>query len=239
MVEFNRERLLWDGMSEAKLEGAMGIIGDGESRVRNYGGLGDGVWRERKGKQGVLHHVSQPEEDRKAAEKVVGLLDDFQQYWKETFASDKTSPFNPSREMVREVFERTQSLENDLNELFIDRPEALKAWAGLKLFGKSSRRNWAMEARVIEKEKADTVWERALGQIDGTKRRDEYFFGNPEKQEGSWVLDGLDRLDMIVHMERVNVHPFVNFGKPHKQNYESFKGYIRKEEKGWGKTVEK
>lgn len=227
-------------MQETSLTGALGIVGSGKRRVesgKTYGfEVDDGVWKEKKNKVGVLSHVPQPKEDRMGAEKTVELLSGFKDYLLSVFKSPEDGEFQPSREMVREMFETTQGLENDLNKLFIQRPEALKAWQNFNLFGRSRRRNKAMEISVIEKEKASTVWERAIEQIDGKRRRSEYYYGNPKKVGGSWVLDGLNRLNEIVNTERVGVRFSATTDGEFKENYNRFKEFVRNEEVGWGKA---
>ena len=197
---------------------------------------GDGVWKEKRDKNSrVLSHVAQPKEDRIEAEKVAELLSGFKDYWLSVFRTPEEGKFEPKRRMVREVFERVQELENDLNKVLVRNPEAFKAWQD-KIFGKGGRKNAAMEARVVEKNRASAVWERAIEQIDDKRARSEYHYGNKEKEGDSWVLDGLNRLDVIVNIERVNLSYNVNSGEGYADNYKEFKQFVKNEEKGWGKV---
>jgi hypothetical protein len=215
--------------------GAFGVIGSDTRRVEKYGNEGDGVWKEKKGKWGILSHVRQSEEGIKGAEQVSTLLIDFKNFWKETFKPDETKVFQPDKELVRKIFEKSQKLENDLNTLFIQNPEALKAWHPSDHLNQSDLQHKASETQVLEKEKADTIWQRALEQMDGQKSRSEYNIGN-SKEGGSWVLDALDRLDDIVTTERATITPFVTIGGPYKDNYNKFVNYIKSNEVNWTKV---
>lgn len=227
-------------MTEAIMVAPLRIVGSGKREVeggQRFGfEQGEGVWKQRKGKVGVLSHVAQPKDDRVEAEKVVEQLAGFKEYWLSVFRTPKEGEFQPSKKMVREMFERTQKLENDLSEIFIRNPEAFKAWQD-KIFGKGWRKKAAMEVMVLEKDKANAVWERAIEQIDGQKTRSEYFYGNPKKAGGSWVLDGLNRLNEIVNTERVGLSWLVRSVSEYSENYKVFKQFVRKEEKGWGKVL--
>jgi len=226
-------------MTENCLTAPLRIVGSGkrvvEPRTEHAFKAGDGVWKERRGKVGVLSHIAQPKEDRIEAEKVAGQLSGFKDYWLSVFKTPKKGKFQPSRKMVRGMFERAQKLENDLNEIFIGNPEAFKAWEDKK-FGKGGRKREAMEARVLEKEKANTIWERAIEQVGGKRARSEYHYGRKEKEGGSWVLDALDRFNKIVNTERVDLSYFANNGGGYTENYRGFKKFVRSEEKDWGKA---
>ena len=220
-------------------ETALEIIGSGKRRVEPGTQYGfkpeDGVWKVKRGKIGWLSNVAQPKEDGIEAVKVANQLGDFKEYWLSVFKQPKEGEFRPSKEMVREMFERAQGLENGLNEILNRNPEAFKAWEE-KLFGKGGRRKAAMEAMVLEKERANTIWERAIEQIDGKRERSEYHYGNPKKEGGSWVLDGLRRLNMIVNTERVDLSWFANSVEKHSGNYREFGKFVRENEQIWDKS---
>ena len=220
-------------------ETALGIVGSGERRVEPGTMYGfrpeDGVWKVKKGKIGWLSNVAQPKEDSVEAVKVANQLDDFKKHWLSVFGQPKEGEFQSSKEMVREIFRKAQDLENGLNTILIRTPEAFRAWEE-KLFGKGSRRKAAMEVMVLEKERANTFWERAIEQIDGKRVRSEYYYGNPKKEGGSWVLDGLKRLNMIVNTERVGLSQFANSVKTQGGNYRAFREFVRDSEKNWGRN---
>lgn len=226
-------------MTENSLAVPLKIVGSGKREVedgKKFGfKSGDGVWKQRKGKVGVLSNVTQSKEDRIEAEKVAEQLSGFKKYWLSVFRTPEEGEFQPSRKMVRGMFERAQKLENDLSEILIRNPEAFKAWQD-KVFGRGGRKKAAMEVRVLGKDKANAVWERAIEQIDGKRMRSEYYYGNKEKEGGSWVLDGLNRLDEIVNTERVDLSFFANSGGGYTENYNGFKEFARSKEKGWGKA---
>lgn len=224
-------------MSEAAIlnTGAFGVIGSDTRRVEKYGDAGDGVWKEKKGKWGILSHVRQSEKATEGAEQVVTLLTEFKNYWKETFKPDEVKEFQPTKDIVKTVFEKAQKLENDLNTLFIQNPEALKAWHPASHLNQTDLQHKASESQVLEKEKANTVWQRALEQMNNQRSRSEFNIGN-SKEGGSWVLDALTRLDEIVTTERAMVTPFVTMSGPYKDNYNTFKSFVKAEETSWTKT---
>lgn len=226
-------------MNETKdLGGALEIIGSDVRRVERYSDLGSGVWKEKRGKKGkigILSHVSQSPESTEVSEKVVETLDDFKRFWKETFRPIEDQEFLPNRELVRVVFERARQLENDLNTLFVQVPEALKAWHPSDYLNKSDLQHKASETQVLGKDVADTVWQRALEQINGQRNRSEYNLGN-SKEGGSWVLDALVRLDDIVSTERVTVSAYTTMAGQYRDNYQKFVDYVKSQEVNWTKV---
>lgn len=224
-------------MSETAIlnTGTIGIIGSDTRKVEKYGNAGDGVWKDKKDKFGILSHVRQSEKATEGAEQVVTLLTEFKNYWKETFKPDEIKEFQPTKDIVKTVFEKAQELENNLNTLFIQNPEALKAWHPASHLNQTDLQHKASESQVLEREKANTVWQRALEQMNSQRSRSEFNIGN-SKEGGSWVLDALTRLDEIVTTERAMVSPFVTMNGQYKENYDKFKIFIKAEETRWTKT---